>query len=240
MAVSAYPKPSTTISTDQFRDFFRQLITTGAVTAGGLAPSADSSGLNVKIAPGFAVVDGIAVNSTAIETRSVGAGSGGGLSRIDTLVANLDFSATPIVQFVVIAGTPAATGAAAPSLALSGSVVFRWPIANIAVSPTASTIIAGNVTDRRTFSGKEVGVWTTTSRPTVANSFGLNTTLGILESTIDGTTWKQVISTGDPVVASQISAAQQLLLNVGRINGTAISVQETAPTSPSLNHVQLW
>jgi hypothetical protein len=151
MAITAYPKPSTTVSTDQFRDLFRQLITTGSVTPAALAPSADSSGLNVKIAAGFAVVDGIAVNSTAVETRTVGAGSGGGLSRIDTLVANLDFSATPIIQFAVIAGTPAATGAAAPSLALSGSVAYRWPIANIAVSPTASTITAGNVTDRRTF-----------------------------------------------------------------------------------------
>jgi hypothetical protein len=240
MAITAFPKPSTTVSTDQFRSMFRELITTGAVTAGGLAPSADSSGLTVKIAAGFAIIDGIAVNSTAVESRAISAGSGGGLSRIDTLVANLDFSATPIIQFAVIQGTPAATGAAAPSLALSGSVVYRWPMANIAVSPTASTIVAGNVTDRRSFSGKEVGVWTTTTRPTVANSFGLNTTLGILESSIDGTTWKQVISTGDPVVASQISAAQQLLLNVGRINGSKISVQETAPTSPAVGDLWFW
>jgi hypothetical protein len=240
MAITSFPRPSTTVSTDQFRDLFRQLITTGAVTPGGFAPSADSSGLTVKMAAGFAVIDGIAVNSTAVESRAIAAGSGGGLSRIDTLVANLDFSATPAIQFGVMQGTPAATGAAAPSLALTGSIVYRWPIANIAVSPTASTIIAGNVTDRRTFSGKEVGVWTNATRPTTANTFGLNTTLGILESTIDGTVWKQVISTGDPVVASQISAAQQLLLNVGRVNGAKISVQETAPTSPAVGDLWFW
>jgi hypothetical protein len=153
MAITAFPKPSTTVTTDQYRDLFRQFVTPGATSAGGLAPYGDSSGLNVKIAIGDAVIDGVYVKSTAIETRTVAAGSGGGLSRIDTLVANVDFSATPIVTFAIIQGTPAATGAAAPSLALSGTVVYRWPIANIAVAPTASTITAANVTDLRSFVG---------------------------------------------------------------------------------------
>lgn len=153
MAITSFPKPATTITTDQYRDLFRQFISTGATTAGGLAPSGDSSGLNVKLAVGDAVIDGVYVKSTAIESRTIAAGSGGGLSRVDLLVANLDFSATPIVQFAVIQGTPAATGAVMPSLALSGTVVYRWPIASIAVSPTASTILAGDVTDLRTFAG---------------------------------------------------------------------------------------
>jgi hypothetical protein len=153
VTISAYPKTGQTITTDQYRDLFRQFISTGATTSGGLLPYGDSSGLNVKLAIGDAVVDGVYVKSTAVESRTVGAGSGGGLSRIDTLVANLDFSATPIVTFAVIAGTPAASGAAAPSLALSGTVVYRWPIANISVSPSASTILSGNVTDLRSMAG---------------------------------------------------------------------------------------
>lgn len=153
MAVSAFPKPATTVSTDQYRKLFRQFISTGAISATDLLPYGDSSGMVVKIAAGGAVIDGVYVDSTAIESRTIAAGSGGGLSRIDTLVANLDFSATPIIQFAVIQGTPASTGAAAPSLALSGTVVYRWPISNIAVSPTASTILAGDVTDLRTMAG---------------------------------------------------------------------------------------
>jgi hypothetical protein len=153
MAITAYPRPSTSITTDQFRDLFRQFISTGATSSGGLLPYGDSSGLNVKLAVGDGIVDGIYVKSTAIESRTIAAGSGGGLSRVDTLVANLDFSATPIIQFAVIQGTPASTGAVAPSLALSGTVVYRWPICDVNVSATASTILAGNVVDRRTFAG---------------------------------------------------------------------------------------
>jgi hypothetical protein len=153
MTITAWPKPATTVSTDQYRKLFKQFISTGAISATDLLPYGDSSGMVVKLAAGGAVIDGVYVDSTAIESRTIAAGSGGGLSRIDTLVGNLDFSATPIVTFAVIQGTPAASGAAAPSLALSGTVVFRWPIANISVSPTASTILAGNVTDVRSFAG---------------------------------------------------------------------------------------
>jgi hypothetical protein len=196
VTISAYPKPSTTVDTDQFRDLFRLLISTGSVNAASLLPYADSSGLNVKIAAGFAVIDGIAVRSTAVETRAIGAGSGGSLSRVDTLVANLDFSATPIIQFAVIAGTPAATGAAAPSLALSGTVVYRWPICDVNVSPGASTILAGNVVDRRSYTGEEVGLWTTGLRPASPRigRFGFNTTLNILEFH-NGTVWGPITPT---------------------------------------------
>jgi hypothetical protein len=196
MTVSAYPKPATTVDTDQFRDLFRLLISTGAVNNASLQPYADSSGLNVKFTAGFAVIDGVAVRSTAVETRAIGAGSGGSLSRVDTLVANLDFSSTPIIQFAVIAGTPAATGATAPSLAVSGTVVYRWPICDVNVSSTASTILAGDVVDRRSFTGEEVGLWTTGLRPLSprVGRFGYNTTLNILEFH-NGTTWGPITPT---------------------------------------------
>jgi hypothetical protein len=196
MTITAYPKPATTVDTDQFRDLFRLLISTGSVNNAAIQPYADSSGLNVKFTAGFAVIDGVAVRSTAVETRAIGAGSGGGLSRVDTLVANLDFSATPIIQFAVIAGTPAATGATAPSLALSGTVVYRWSICDVNVSPTASTILAGDVVDRRSFTGEEVGLWTTGLRPTAprVGRFGYNTTLNILEFH-NGTVWGPITPT---------------------------------------------
>lgn len=153
MALSAFPKPGQTITTDQFRAWTRQFVSTGASSSTAFAATGDSSGLNVKVAIGDAVIDGILAQNPSIITMPVDAGSGGGLSRIDTLVANLDFSASPIVGLAVLKGTPASTGATAPSLALSGTVVYRWPICDVNVSATASTILAGDVVDRRTFAG---------------------------------------------------------------------------------------
>jgi hypothetical protein len=196
VTITAYPKSGQIITTDQYRDLFRQLISSGATTSGGLLPYGDSSGLNVKFAVGEAVIDGVFVKSTSVESRSVAAGSGGGKSRIDTLVANLDFSATPIVSFAVIQGTASASSPAAPSLALSGTVVYRWPIASISVSATASTITSANVTDIRSYTSKEVGLWSTGLRPVAprVGEFGYNTTLNVLEFH-NGSTWGPITPT---------------------------------------------
>lgn len=180
MAITAYPKPSTSITTDQFRDYFREILSTGALNDAAWKPSADSSGLLVKCAGGLSVIDGVLAKNSSSASVAVGGGSGGGLSRKDTLVANLDFSATPIIALAVLPGTPAASNPAPPSLALTGSIVFRWPICDIAVSPTASTINAGDITDRRTFVGSDVKAWATADRPSAPRmyQFGFNTTLG--------------------------------------------------------------
>jgi hypothetical protein len=188
VAITAFPKPAQSITADQFRDYFREFIGTGARVDADLKPSADSSGMNVKLAPGIGFVDGTQVRSTAIETIPVAAASGGG-SRIDTLVANLDYSASPIIQFAVIAGSPSVTPAR-PSLALSGSIAYRWPIADIAVGATASTITAANVTDRRTLVGRTVITWTTATRPSspANGQLGFNLTTSEWEWR-DGSAW---------------------------------------------------
>jgi hypothetical protein len=153
MTITAYPSSGQVITETEYRDLFKTFISAGSTTAGGLEPFADSSGLAVKFSAGMAVIDGCLVKSSVEESRAVAAGSGGGLSRVDLLVANLDFSSTPIITFEVMQGTPAASGAAAPSLALTGTVVARWVLASIAVSSTASTLLAGDITDLRTFAG---------------------------------------------------------------------------------------
>ncbi len=208
MTITAYPKPATAISTDQFRDFFREFIGTGALKDADLKPFGDSSGLVVKFAAGMAVIDGVAVKSTVTESRSVDAGSGGGLSRVDTLVADLDFSANPIIQFVVLKGTPAASNPAPPSLALTGSIVYRWPLADIAVSPTAATITADNVIDRRTLVRKAPGLWSTATRPASPRDreFGFNTTTSKWEQW-NSTTWVDLIPTSFEATAISDSTA---------------------------------
>jgi hypothetical protein len=229
MAITAYPRPNESITSAQFQAWSRRLISTGAVDGAAFLPYGDSSGLNVKFAPGFAIVDGIPVASTSVETRTIAAGSGGSLSRIDTLVANLDYSTNPIVSFAVIAGIPSASSPAAPSLALSGSVVFRWPIANILVSPTASTITAANVVDRRSFTSQSVGLWTTDLRPVSprVGTFGFNATLNALE-VHDGSAWGPVTSTA--LDASVITSGT---LNDARLPTISVAKGGTGATSAS-------
>lgn len=157
MAITSYPRPGETINTDQFRDLFRVLAGgSGIVTTGALRPFGDSTGLQVKVAPGFAIIDGVPVNSTDVEVIPIDAGSGGSLSRVDALVASLDYSLSPIVKFEVLKGTPAASGAVRPSIAPSGTVVARMLIADINVGPTAATVTAGMVIDRRAILAQRV------------------------------------------------------------------------------------
>lgn len=245
MAITAYPKPAVAITTDQFRDYFRELVGTGALRDADLKPYADSSGLKVKFAAGMAVVDGILVKSTATEERAVDGGSGGGLLRIDTLAASLDFSASPIVQFAVFKGNPASSNPAPPSLALSGSVVFRWAICDIAVSPTASTIAPGDVSDRRTLVRRGLTTWTTATRPANPRKrdVGFNLTLGVFESH-DGTDWvplgvrAQDITDSTAVGRSVLTAADvnaaQAALGGGSVGGAVFAAGSTLTARQSL------
>jgi hypothetical protein len=193
MTQTAYPKVGGATTDGQYRELFRNILETGALSTSGYAATADSSGMNVKVAAGLAIVDGIVAKSSAVETLTIAPSSGGTLSRVDTVVLQLDYSTDPIIRLVVIPGTAANTGSqVAPSLAPTGTVQYNWPIANVAVAPTAVTIAAGNITDRRTFSGSNVGLWTTGLRPPAkAGLLGFNGTTGKWEGS-NGSTWAEL------------------------------------------------
>lgn len=157
-----------------------------------LLPYADSSGMNVKVkvsgGNSQAIVRGHMYQSTAEETLSIAAASTS--PRIDAVVLTLDPSVNSI-QLAIVQGTPAATPSA-PTLTQTDTAVYQLLLGYVAVSASATTISASDVTDKRTFLGK---VWTTSSRPSASLGLtGYNTTLGKLESW-NGTSWEVVTPT---------------------------------------------
>ncbi|AWY04856.1 minor tail protein [Microbacterium phage Floof] len=188
MAITSWPRVNEDTTDTQYAEFFNSIIGTGVRDTGSLAVSADSSGLNVKVATGFAVVAGTAFLSTAVETLTVPANTGT-LARVDTVILQRNFAAAAgqTIRLLIKQGTTIA-----PSLTQSVTGVYEYPLANITVAPAAATITTANLADRRTYLSERVGIWTTATRPSArVGRVGFNTTTGTLEAH-NGSGWVYV------------------------------------------------
>ena len=243
MAQSSWPFQGVDTTETQYSRLLRHVVTNGRSGVNGLPGDnnlkviADSTGMNVKVqvsgGNSQAIVRGHMYNSTAQETLSIGAANTN--PRIDTIVLTLDPSINSIV-LAVVAGTAAASPSA-PTLTQTDTATYQFPLANVLVAANATTIDAGAVTDRREF---VVDTWTTATRPAPFQGLiGYNTTISHMEA-YTGLAWKQVAFEGDAILANQLSSGEQLNLNVGKINGSRIFVQETAPSSPLPGDIHLW
>lgn len=249
MTQTSYPFDSgagATVSETQFSQLFRRLQSTGVAGSSAttdLKPYGDSSGLNVKVAIGSALVRGHFYNSTAIETLTISAANATN-PRNDLVVLRLDPTANSIV-LAVVTGT-AATTPTDPTLSQTDTGTYEMPLARVSVAAGATTIAAGNVTDLRPFMGTQFGRWTTTTRPgsPIVGTAGYNSTLGVPEYWT-GSAWLAFTNT---VTASMISATEQASISAGRLRsgaasgGTAfaIYVQSTAPTGAATGDLWFW
>lgn len=193
----------------------------------------DSSGMQVKVkvsgGNSQAIVRGHMYNSTAEEVLTIDASNSN--PRVDYIVLTLDPTANSIL-LQVVKGTPAITPAA-PSLTQTDTGIYQLPLAAVTVGANVTTIDANAVSDVRTFIKN---VWATGTRPTPYTGLtGFNVTSGRLE-VYTGTAWTDVA----PSTISATQVTDQSTINAGKINGSKISVQETAPTSPSVNDIWLW
>lgn len=193
MAQSSFPFQSVDTTETQYSQLFRLLTPRGHGINGvpgdtTLKASANSSGMNVTVTAGQAIVRGHMYISTATETLTIQASESN--PRIDTIVLTLDPVANSIV-LAVVKGT-AAVSPVAPTLTQTDSANYQFPLANVAVSASATTISAGNVTDRREFL---YDAWTTATRPTPRlGLLGVNTTTNQVEW-YNGTAWVDVAPT---------------------------------------------
>ena len=149
MAQSSWPFENIDTSETQFSQWARNIgegVKTGALNE--LEVFADSTGMQVKVRSGQAMVRGHYYQSTAQETLTVTAAD---LTnpRIDTVIIELDPSANSIV-LKVIAGSPAAVPSPEP-LVQTDAGVYQFKLAEVLIDAAATTIAAGKVTDSRTY-----------------------------------------------------------------------------------------
>jgi hypothetical protein len=155
MAQSSWPFENIDTSETQFSQWARNIgegVKTGSLNE--LEVFADSTGMQVKVKSGQAMVRGHYYQNTAELTLTVTAAD---LSnpRIDTVLIELDPSANTIV-LKVVAGTPA-TSPTPTALVQTDSGVYQFKLAEVLVATGAITIIAGAVTDGRTYLGAFTG-----------------------------------------------------------------------------------
>lgn len=149
MAQSSWPFENIDTSETQFSQWARNIgegVKTGGLNE--LEVFADSTGMQVKVRSGQALVRGHYYQSTAQETIALTAAN---LSnpRIDTIILELDPSANSIV-LKAIAGSPDPVPAPEP-LIQTDAGVYQIKLANVLVDAAATTIAAGKVTDTRTY-----------------------------------------------------------------------------------------
>lgn len=210
MAQSSFPFQAVDTTETQFSQWARHILSGGRSGVNGvpgdtnLLVTANSSGMQVFVAAGQALVRGHYYVSTASETLSIGAASTN--PRIDAVVLKLDPALNSIV-LQVVAGTPAASPVA-PTLTQTDAAIFQFKIAEVRVEASVTTIDANKVTDTRQFM---LDVWSSANRPApFLGLVGFNTTTSKVEF-YNGSTWADITSALD---ASSITSGT---LNVDRV-----------------------
>ena len=226
MAELSWPFENQDTTETQYSELFKRLQNDGVAgdpATNILRVTGDSTGMNVKVAAGFAIVRGHIYQNTAQITLSITAASA--QPRIDLVVLELDPTGNAIVA-KVIDGTPAATPAA-PTLTQTNDAIYQLAIASVAVGSNVTTISAANVTDARPFIGAQWGVWTTATRPTTTRVglAGYNTTTGQPEFW-NGTAW--TVFAPAEISASIITSGT---LSMDRIGSEAITAGKLATNS---------
>ena len=245
MVQTSYPFDSANTTEAQYSQLFRRLNFTGAAGVPGdqsVQVFGDSSGMQVKIRAGYAMVRGHFYKSDAVETRAIAAASSN--PRRDLIVLRLDPTTANSITIQVKQGTASASPAD-PTLSQTDEDVFEWPIARVNVPANASTIAAGNVEDLRTFMGEPVGKWVTAMRPTSPQRgvIGWNDTLGVAE-VWNGVAWVPV---GPSTIAASLISDQHNIV-AGRIRAggsaggtaTTVFVQSGTPVGASSGDLWFW
>ncbi|MEU5427607.1 tail fiber domain-containing protein [Streptomyces olivoreticuli] len=180
MAITSYPFDGQAATETEYSRLFRELQTSGvAASADSTAfrVTGDSTGMNVKVSPGFALVRGHAVHSTAVETLTIRAADSA--ARTDRVVLRLD----PASDSITLAVADGTAGSGIPALTQTDTGIYEIPLALVAVGASATTITSASVTDVRQFVGTHVGAWSQSTRPASPRlgTLGFNRSAGAWE-----------------------------------------------------------
>jgi hypothetical protein len=226
MAELSWPFENQDTTETQYSELFKRLQNDGVAgdpATNLLRVTGDSTGMNVKVAAGFAIVRGHIYQNTEQITLTITPAAA--QSRIDLVVLELDPTGNAILA-KVIDGTPSTTPAA-PTLTQTNDSIYQLAIASVAVGSNVTTISSANVTDARPFIGAQWGVWTTATRPTTTRVglAGYNTTTGQPEFW-NGTAW--TVFAPAEISASIITSGT---LSMDRIGSEAITAGKLASNS---------
>ena len=238
MAQSSWPFENQNTTEIQYSDLFRRIQSSGVAGDPGtsdLSAFGDSSGMQIKVPAGFAIVRGHAYFSNATETVAITSAAAN--PRIDILVLELNPTANSTI-LKMVNGTPA-TSPTAPTLTQTTDGLFQLALARVTVPANATTIAATNVADVRTFLGNQFGRWTTATRPAspLAGVAGLNITTGQPEFW-SGSAWVSFLADGSVTTAKladgSVSTAKFASnASITFVDGKRIIVSTTTPATPS-------
>lgn len=165
MAITSYPFDGQAVSEAQFSKLFSALQFSGVVgdyNGTDFKVTANSSGLEVHVASGFAIVRGHAVNSTA--TEDVAISTPGASMRKDLIVLELDPSTNSITLQAITSGS-----STPPSPTQTSTGIFQLPLAEVTVEPGVASIASSKVKDIRNFTGQQVRSLTNDSKDYLTN-----------------------------------------------------------------------
>jgi len=150
MAQQSYPFENVDVTESQFSKWARHI---GEGVNGGpdttdLLVTGDDSGLQVRIAAGEAMVRGHYYINTSQATLTLD--TAGTDTRIDGVVVELDPAANTIV-LKIIQGTAVTSDPVPPTPNQTDVGIYQILIALVTIPSEATSIVSGDVTDRRTF-----------------------------------------------------------------------------------------
>ncbi|MFI1799864.1 tail fiber domain-containing protein [Streptomyces sp. NPDC020379] len=192
MAITSYPFDGQAVTESQFSQLFREAADSGVAASAGsssFSVSADGATMAVKVQPGFAVLRGHAVLSTAVETLSIAAASTS--ARYDRVVLRLD----PAVNQITLGVLQGAAGASVPALTQTDTGVYELSLATITVGANITAITSSAVSKERSFVGNSVGAWIDATRPATPRlgKLGYNYDADAFEFW-DGSGWTPLVS----------------------------------------------
>lgn len=147
VTVTAYPFESQAVGEGQYGALANLWLPTGVVRhqLNELSVFADSSGMQVKVRDGRAVIRGVFIEVPSQQTLPI-SGANASLPRKDLVVLRVDYVQNR-VDLDVKTGTAAASPAV-PTLTQSGTI-WETGLAEVLIDAAAVTIAAGKITDRR-------------------------------------------------------------------------------------------
>jgi hypothetical protein len=234
MAQTSWPYTAQATTDIEYSRLMRETQDNGVVGSIGdtsLLVSTVASTMKTQINQGMAWIRGYMYRNDSSPNLELTHTVGGASPRIDRVVLSLDTTAIAPADRIILKikpGTPATTPSA-PALTQSDTGVFEISLAAVTIPINATTLVAGNVADERTWVGGRVGSWTTTTRPSSPrrNRFGFNVTTNLWEYW-NGTAW---VGLGKGIAWADLTVPTTYNL----LDGKKISMGTSAPSNASGN-----